>query len=150
MYHDSLSAKAIGFNHPKDFLRPVDVKVRPVVNRWRAIKTHINLTLEAYLPADRQKEKIFRELQEAVTPFLEAIVDKTRLLIDGDLKSESDLLFSKKSISKAGRIPRRHREPKADLQRPEDTVQNRSSWDPTNFTLFGPNVRIISAILVGS
>ncbi|KAL5112070.1 hypothetical protein TcWFU_005017 [Taenia crassiceps] len=137
----SLVAKAIGFDHPKDFLRPVDVKVRQVIDRWRAIKTHINLTLETYLPAERQKEKILQELEGAATPFLEAITRRTRLLIDGDLRDDSDLLFHKKSIAKAGRHSKRHRGAKVDLHSySEEAAQDPSNtWDSSNFVLFGPD-----------
>ncbi|KAL5964963.1 hypothetical protein TSMEX_007313 [Taenia solium] len=137
----SFIAKAIGFDHPKDFLRPVDVKVRQVIDRWRAIKTHINLTLEAYLPAERQKEKILQELEGAATPFLEAITSKTRLLVDGDLRDESDLLFHKKSIAKSARHSKRHRGTKAEFQSfPEEAAQGLSNtWDSSNFALFGPD-----------
>lgn len=141
----SFIAKAIGFGHPKDFLRPVDVKVRQVIDRWRAIKTHINLTLETYLPAERQKEKILQELEGAATPFLEAITSRTRLLVDGDLRDDLDLLFQKKSIAKTARHSKRHRGTKTELQSfSEEAVRNLSNtWDPSNFTLFGPDVSYI-------
>ena len=119
------------------------MKIRPVASRWRAIKTHINLTLETFLPADRQKEKIFQEIHEAATPFLEAIANKTRLLIDGDLKNESDLLFPKRLVSKFARSSRHHCEVKEDFAHSKGAVQNCFAWDPTDFALFGPDVSIV-------
>ncbi|VUZ47226.1 unnamed protein product [Hymenolepis diminuta] len=129
-----LTAKAIGFDHPKDFLRPIDVKVRPVMDRWRAIKTHINLILDTYLPAERQKETIFAELQEAVSPFLETITSKTRILLNGDLKEDSDPVFSKNAAEKPARHSKRRQEVRGVESPFTDNLS--SSWDSTNFTLF--------------
>lgn len=143
-----LTAKAIGFDHPKDFLRPVDVKVRPVMDRWRAVKTHIDLTLETYLPPERQKETIFQELQEAVAPFLKMIASKIRILVNGELKEDSDPIFPKKSAGKVARHSKRHRETlEAEIPCYSDDA-NSSTWDSTNFTLFGPDVSPYFSLLM--
>ncbi|KAM7540403.1 hypothetical protein Aperf_G00000038317 [Anoplocephala perfoliata] len=134
-----LTAKAVSFDHPKDFLRPVDVKVRPVMDRWRAVKTHIDLTLETYLPPERQKETIFRELQEAVSPFLKMITSKTRILVNGELKEDSDIIFSKKSAGRFARHSKRHRETREAESPCSSDDASSSTWDSINFTLFGPD-----------
>ncbi|VDM17171.1 unnamed protein product [Hydatigera taeniaeformis] len=136
----SFIAKAIGFEHPKDFLRPVDVKVRQVMDRWRAIKTYVNLSLEAYLPAERQKEKILQQLEEAAIPFLETVTSKARLLVDGDLRDESDLIFRQRSTAKTPRQSKRHKVAKAELDSFSEAAQNLSNnWDSSTFALFGPD-----------
>lgn len=134
----TFTAKAIGFDHPKDFLRPIDVKVRPVVDRWRAIKTHINLTIDTYLPAERQKETIFAELHEAVSPFLETITSKTRILLNGDLKEDSQPVFSKKTAGKPTHHSKRYRHLR-EIESPSTDDLSSSPWDSTNFTLFSPD-----------
>nr|CDS33806.1 protein odr 4 [Hymenolepis microstoma] len=131
----TFTAKAIDFDQPKDFLRPVDVKVRSVMDRWRAIKTHINLTIDTYLPAERQKETIFAELHEAVSPFLETITSNTRILLNGDLKEDSDPVFSKKIVGKPARHSKRHRHLREIEPSSTDDLSS-SPWDSTNFILF--------------
>uniref|UniRef100_A0A5K3FDX9 Protein artemis n=1 Tax=Mesocestoides corti TaxID=53468 RepID=A0A5K3FDX9_MESCO len=140
-----LLAKTIGFTQAKDFLRPIDVKVRPVVDRWRSIKTYTTLSVETNLPPERQKEKIFDELQDAVRPFLQAVHERTRLLVNGDMKSDTDPLFSGRSqraAVKAPRHSRRHKDAystKSVKQDSSEEAHHAAHWDPSTFTLFGPD-----------
>lgn len=119
----------------------MDVKVRPVIDRWRAIKTYIMLSVEAYLPAERQKKTILEQLQIAVSPFLQSVKNKTRLLVNGELKSTGDVLFSgksQKSAAKINRHPKRHRDSAAAAVKNDSP--HHTLWEPVNFTLFGPDV----------
>ncbi|VDN09710.1 unnamed protein product [Dibothriocephalus latus] len=59
----------------KDFFRPVDVKVKPIIDRWRAIKTYITLSIETNLPSERQQETIMEQLKVCMhCTFLRAII----------------------------------------------------------------------------
>ncbi len=58
-----LSAKAINPSLSNDFFRPIDVKVKPVLERWRAIKTHVTLAMETILPPERLQEKILEAMR---------------------------------------------------------------------------------------
>ncbi|CAH8477369.1 unnamed protein product [Schistosoma turkestanicum] len=74
-------------------LRTVEVKIRPIVDRWVSFKTQILLSLETHLPSDRKKEKILHQLQAAIEPYLQSLVTETQLLINGELRQPNERLL---------------------------------------------------------
>ncbi|KAA0188089.1 Odorant response abnormal protein 4 [Fasciolopsis buskii] len=72
----------------------VPVKFRDLTSLWKSFKTSISLCLETSLPSDRKKEKILRQLQLAVEPYLSALLKDTQLLVNGDYRSpEEKVIF---------------------------------------------------------
>nr|CAH8839758.1 unnamed protein product [Trichobilharzia regenti] len=85
--------KAVAADGSNSHLRTLDVKIRPVFDRWVAFKTNILLSLETHLPSDRKKEKISHQLQAAVDPYLQSLVTETQLLINGELRQLDEKLL---------------------------------------------------------
>ncbi|CAH8523125.1 unnamed protein product [Heterobilharzia americana] len=80
-------------------LRTLDVKVRPVIDRWMAFKTNILLSIETHLPSDRKKERILHQLQAAVEPYIQSLVTETQLLINGELRQLDEKLLKDSDLS---------------------------------------------------
>nr|VZI06235.1 unnamed protein product [Spirometra erinaceieuropaei] len=141
-----ITAKVIGFTPTKDFFRPVDVKVKPTIDRWRAIKTHITLSIETHLPSERQRETIMEQLKKAADPYLHAINSETRLLVNNALRGPEEPLFSVKSRESnrpgsqtKSRTQKRHTLPKEKFPHGRQESCPTTLWEPLDFTLFGPD-----------
>ncbi|BHF60052.1 hypothetical protein SprV_0100301300 [Sparganum proliferum] len=141
-----ITAKVLGFTPTKDFFRPVDVKVKPTIDRWRAIKTHITLSIETHLPSERQRETIMEQLKKAADPYLHAINSETRLLVNNALRGPEEPLFSVKSRDSnrpgsqtKSRTQKRHTLPKEKFPNGRQESCPTTLWEPLDFTLFGPD-----------
>ncbi|THD17994.1 Odorant response abnormal protein 4 [Fasciola hepatica] len=72
----------------------IPVKCRELMPLWKSFKTSISLCLETSLPSDRKKEKILKQLQLAVEPYLSALLKDTQLLVNGEYRSpEQRVIF---------------------------------------------------------
>ncbi|CAH8514074.1 unnamed protein product [Schistosoma rodhaini] len=91
--------KASAADGSNNQFRTVEVKIRPVIDRWVSFKTHILLSLETHLPSDRKKEKILYQLQAAVEPYLQSLVTETQLLINGELRQADEKLLKDMDFS---------------------------------------------------
>ncbi|VDL91168.1 unnamed protein product, partial [Schistocephalus solidus] len=134
-------------NHiKKDFFRPVDVKVKSIIDRWRAIKTYITLSIETHLPSERQLDTIMEQLKKAADPYLHAINSETRLLVNNTLRGPEEPLFSvkgkdsnKPGSQAKGRTQKRHTLPREKFAHVRQETCPSTLWEPLDFTLFGPD-----------
>ncbi|CAL8086411.1 unnamed protein product [Calicophoron daubneyi] len=118
--------------------RTVNVRTRPLLNYWRAFKTHISLQLETNLPSDRKKEKILRQLQAAVEPYLRALVTETNLLVNGEMRDDAASVFvgatdfnatTRSTSERATRKSKRQTSPPVEVAHPGDYVDTKGDGD---------------------
>ncbi|CAH8612535.1 unnamed protein product [Dicrocoelium dendriticum] len=69
---------------------PVPAKERLLLHSYKSFKTHISISAETILPADRKKEEILLQLQMAVKPYLQALLADANLLINGEFREGTD------------------------------------------------------------
>ncbi|KAL3314046.1 hypothetical protein Ciccas_007349 [Cichlidogyrus casuarinus] len=88
-----LFCKAIDVDDCKDQLCNVEIRIKPILCNFTAVKTCVSLCFSALIPTDRKKEKILKKLEEASEPFLLNLVNRTDLLICGNRHEDGELLF---------------------------------------------------------